>query len=458
MTATLPVRSALACVLSLFTCSLLAAQEGPRLPPSPDVPETETETAVAEAAQLTPPTSVRYAYASDWRQAGPGEGQLGSRLRSHIVRLDADGILTGRLTVIGPAGGRLLPIERVRVRFIRSGEVMATTLPLADGSFSVSGLKPGVYAVVAAGEQGFLACSVNLRPPVEDLAGLPETLRHAVMQQATDSLDIEAAAVPPASFKPLKHLMRTYLPQGDAELYPDGVAIPDGMSQEPPLDAAPATSLKYHQVQLTPDGRLLGRIRRLEPESGRALRIRQLNVYLLKQDRIVAQEPVQPEGLFAFRDVTAGVYSVVAAGRDGFVAFSVEVLGGVQNRDGAVNPGTQTTRFKPMQDASLTIDVALVSPEDLNQQNVGPHTDDFPFDRSAIAQAPVSGGAPGQMATGGGGVGGGGPPIGEILIGAGGVVVGTLIDGDGDRRVSSPASIGSAGSGTAGGGAGQRTP
>ena len=93
MTATLPVRSALACVLSLFTCSLLAAQEGPRLPPSPDVPETETETAVAEAAQLTPPTSVRYAYASDWRQAGPGEGQLGSRLRSHIVRLDADGIL-----------------------------------------------------------------------------------------------------------------------------------------------------------------------------------------------------------------------------------------------------------------------------------------------------------------------------------------------------------------------------
>ena len=393
-------------------------------------------------------------YKSDWRQAGPAG--LGDQLRSHVVRLDKTDALTGKLAVIKGQPGRLSPIQSVKIRFVQNGEVKAETTPGLDGTFRVKNLEEGVYSMIAAGSGGFLAWSVNVQPKNEDIARMPKLMRAKYLaQEVKDSLDVEAAAVPPANFVPLRQLLQQYLPSEDSTLYLDGNDIPEGM-QEDPQDAAQGTQLKHHQVMLTSEGKLLGRIRRLQPNSGRDLKIRQLNVFLLQGDRIVDQEEVSPNGTFAFEDVQAGVFSLVAAGTDGFLAFSIDVVNQEEPAtETASRNGVLPVKFAKAQ-AALQIDVALCSPMDFNQQNLNRLTDNFvPQNNEAIANAgPAPAPAAGMPAAGapaGGGFGGGGSGFGGggaggglggvLLGGAIGAGIGAVInDDDGVRQQASPAS------------------
>lgn len=432
------------CLITLTTLPISAQEIAP--PPAPTVPAMPAT--IQDTAPVAPPTQSlsRDDYKSDWRQAGTGANGLGNQLRSHIVRLDDNNALKGKLSVIG-GSGVLTPIESVKIRFVRKGEVKAQTAPNQDGSFVVRDLDPGVYSMVAAGSGGFIAWSVNVREKKADIA---KRLGHIPVwyQEAKTKLDVQAAAVPPTNFSPLKQLLRQYLPSEDSTLYLEGGDIPDDMLN-PPADAIPGTSVNYHAVDLTPDGRLLGRIRRLQPDSGRDLRIRQLNVFLLKDNAIVAQEEVAPNGTFAFEDVSAGGYSMVAAGRDGFLAFSVYV----RNARAAsgddkklAKSGLLPVRF-PQGQAGLQIDVALCSPQDFNQQNLAQLTDGFTNDDGAPLASinggfPPAGGAPAGMPGGGGGIGGGGGGGGVPSGGLGGVLlggaigagVGTILDDDDDQR------------------------
>lgn len=389
-------------------------------------------------------------YKKDWRQAGNDQDGLGQRLRSHIVRLGEDNTIRGRIAVIESGTGSLASVSKVRIRFVRKGQVKATVTPTADGSFSVSDLKPGVYSMIAAGDEAFLAWSVNVQPKESDLAKMPEPLRVKYLsQEAKSAVDVKAAAVPPANFVPLKTLLNGYLPSASSFLYLDGNDLPEGMNQDPPIDARLGTSLMHHQVRLDRDGKLRGRIRRLQPDSGRDLRIRQLNVFLLKNNQQVAQEEVAPNGTFSFDDLRPGVYSMVAAGRDGFLAFSIDVLNTRQTN--ADENTVQTTSLRTNQATEFAIDVAAVPPEDLNAINVNQMTDNFPANANAapivnagpapaagpnFAPAPVGGtmgpvgGASAAPATGGG--------LGAILTTVGaGIGAATIIDDDDGRRAQS---------------------
>jgi hypothetical protein len=399
-------------------------------------------------------------YKKDWRQAGDGQDGLDNRLRSHVVRIDEDGVVKGRIGTIESATGDLEPVRDIRIRFVRKGEEIAQTAPNPDGSFSVRNLEPGVYSMIAVGEGGFIACSVNIQPKLSDVAKMPMYKQARFLKQEVKRLiDIESAAVSPDNFIPLKSLLRSYLPSEESSLVLDGPEIPGGMLDVSPENARLGTPLRHHQIRLSKDGKLRGRVRRLQPESGRDLKIRDLNVFLLRNNINVAQEEVTPDGTFAFGNVRPGVYSMVAAGKDGFVAFSIDVLKPRATEDAVSNESKLQTTSMRIDDgwqAELAIDVALVSPADLNAANVDQMTDNFLRNDNgapvadAGAAPPAAGGAmPGVSGGGFGPVGGSGgippssPGLGSILTSTAiGVGVSTLADDDDDRQQSSPASPG----------------
>ena len=160
----------------------------------------------------------------------------------------------------------------------------------------------------------------------------------------------------------------------------------------------------------------------------------------------------------SFKDMQPGVYSLVGAGRDGFLAFSVDVLGALQ--DQATVPyesaaarsraaGMTPVAYRPIQDG-LQIDAGLAPPSDFNQQNVNQVTDGFldddgnPVADGTAPDAPPAGGGAGGggggLGGGGGGAGGGGGGLGGLLLGAaaGAGAAAAFDNGDSNNGQSSP--------------------
>ena len=288
-----------------------------------------------DAADATASEPRRETY-EDWREAGPGPYGLGRQLRSQVVLLDENGGLTGRLGLIDPESGSLVSASDVNVIFVHRRRVIATSAPNEAGEFRVEGLSPGVYSVIADGPAGFCCFSVDVRredladeetPSVRKIDKSP--YKFVLFQEATRVLDMETAIVPPRDYRTVVGLMRYWMPRSVSRLpprpRPGGIRFPTG---SPPLidPAVPrGTAINHHAVRLQPDGRLHGRIRHLNSGSGKNLRLREMNVFMIQGDQVVAQEPVAVNGTFAFRELTPGIYSMVAAGRDGFLAFSVDV-------------------------------------------------------------------------------------------------------------------------------------
>ncbi len=467
-------RAALTCGLAMLCSSWAFAQTGvvrsnddappPFAANETDLPPTPVGAEDTAFRQQIDPVRFRYTltredYKNDWRQAGVGEDRLGERLRSHIVRLNGIETVKGSVNTIEGATGELKGVKGGGIRFVRNGQIRKTVMPKPDGSFSVDGLDPGVYSVIAAGPEGFFAWSIDVRGGSYELTKNPSAKRTGFSKPVTRAtVNVQTAAVPKRDFAQVRTLMRNYLPSEESTSYIDGNDVPPDMRNEPPSTAEAATSLKHHEIRLTADGRFLGRVRRLQPDSGRDLRIHQLNVYLIKEDQTVAQQAVAQNGTFAFVGVKPGVYSMVAVGRDGFLALSVDVLK-AKRTDATVLMPTSTNVIPRVQ--GLCFDVALCPPVDCNPVNVQTHTDGFLHEPGLVMDgsvvdgstlldptggfAPIQGGfaGPGAGFTAGG-VGGGvggtsGGGLAGVLLGTG---IGVLLlsdDDDSRRRTSSPA-------------------
>lgn len=365
------------------------------------------------------------------------------QLRSQVVRLDENNELQGKVNVIDTVTGQLSAIQKIRIRFVRRGVVKALVTPGPDGTFTARNLEPGMYSMIAAGDDGFLAWAVNIQPRLKDVAKMPKWKRvRYLMQEASDSLDIDSAAVPPSNFDPLKSLLRTYLPKDDSVLSLDKPG--DGDDVQP--STLPGSQLKHHQIQLTDDGRLLGRIRRLDASGGRSLRIRQLNVFLLRDNQIVSQEPVSPNGTFAFTELAPNVYSLVAAGRDGFVAFSIDVVAPAATQATVTKSGVIPVGFG-LQGGGIEFTIAPAS--DLNQQNVNQFTDNFAGNGEQVANnddpppppllPPGAAAPPTPPGFGGGGGAGAGDLASFLTGGALGAGIYAIADNNRSRRRASPA-------------------
>ncbi len=81
----------------------------------------------------------------------------------HEMSLGPDGTIPGNLRVFDESGA-LVP-ARVKLFFLRDGQVVTQTMPNEQGDFQITNLQPGTYSIVAAGQSGFAAMGVRVLPP-----------------------------------------------------------------------------------------------------------------------------------------------------------------------------------------------------------------------------------------------------------------------------------------------------
>lgn len=259
--------------------------------------------------------------------------QLERQLRSYQVRLAGDGSLNGRINVIDPRTGAMGTAQEMTIALLQDGNVVHEVHPGLEGKFQVSGVQPGVYSVVGSGPDGYVAYAMQVLPAELTVDNrIPNGLEPVAFQEVQDELAIDSVAVPTSDLPTIVTLAETHIPAELLQEEPSGTgfnpaeSIAEQYHAENPLNREDV-ALAGHQVRIQPDGRLTGRVHRLD-QNGEPTRIRRLNVFLVQNNQVVGQAPVDELGTFNFYDVADGVYSFVAAGVEGMAAFTMQAISG----------------------------------------------------------------------------------------------------------------------------------
>ena len=139
--------------------------------------ELDMDSAVAFAGDLATVRELMTPYLSieDKRFAGElaveeqdfsfGAGDSATTIHYRPVRLQKDGSLKGEINILDERNGRHREVLDMTVHFVANGVVAASSKVSHDGSFIATGLTPGVYSVVAVGQDGILVCAVEAVDP-----------------------------------------------------------------------------------------------------------------------------------------------------------------------------------------------------------------------------------------------------------------------------------------------------
>ena len=268
----------------------------------------------------------------DWREATV-DG-LGERLRTHRIRLNANGEFNGQLAMLDSKTAKPVPIHDLEIMLVRKEVVVQRLRPQANGHFKSRGLDPGVYDLIAAGPEGFAAFSFQLLPAIIENM-LPE--ENGPLMQVPNVLAINALVVPSRDAVALREIINIYVPKTKTALNLDeppreqlpapALELENNVDAEEDEDAVTAaTTLRWHRVRLHSKGILVGRVRRLHRGSGRSLEIVNTRVFLLQENRVVSEATATNQGVFQFESVKPGIYSVTAAGSSGFAAIGFEAV------------------------------------------------------------------------------------------------------------------------------------
>lgn len=247
---------------------------------------------------------------------------------AYRVHLSDDKYLAGRLSLFDPATGRLIPGENVVVHFLRHGQIMSETKLGIGGVFQAVGLLPGVYSVIAVGDGGFAAFSVEVLPVVNPDPGAVAGVRDAV------GLQIDAALVPIQVVPLVLNVVQQSVPPFAAQLpaapMPVGPVVPFGRNVVPLVEpvapwavAGPRAPIKTPLIVRSPDGRVTGRALRLHPVSGLPMPVSGAKVALIRNGTVAREATTDAAGLFALQDDGTSPVSVLIASAEGVSVFSV---------------------------------------------------------------------------------------------------------------------------------------
>ncbi|MBL8848169.1 MAG: hypothetical protein JNG89_00710 [Planctomycetaceae bacterium] len=387
---------------------------------------------VKAAVQTSEPQAVQVAQADG--------DSFASRLRSHRIRLSADGFLPGKINLVDNETGAIRVLRDLKVLFIQDGVVKATVTPGEGGVFQAS-IAPGMYSLAAIGPEGYVAYGLEVLPAAAPAPGLPAVpaggdtasnlgiveTQPVFFQEVGSVLEIDSLAIPRRDFDAVVQLARSYIPAEilNAESPGDVAGLAsegESLDEAPPTDDTPAnTVMRHHEVMIGADGTLSGRTRRVHPQTGRPTRLRRLNVFLVQNNEVVSQSPVSENGTFTFSSVAPGTYSFVAAGLEGFTAFSLRAVSGQNVSDNAVDELIIPVAFQG--GAMYLLDGVLVSPENLAAalKELLLVQNKMTAEELANLEGQFNGnlGTPGNgFGGGGGGMGGGGDGLLGALLGA----------------------------------------
>lgn len=379
-------------------------------------------------------------YNESWRQAGPGLDELGETERRHQLLLTAEGSLLGRIMTFAADLESYVPLRAASVHLMREGAVAASTQTDATGHFKAVDLTPGTYSLIAQSEQGVLAYALHVR--------------HAEAGEdvPTTAVQLSSMAAPGWDADAIVSTVERYWamqPKQTREVEPETPVIPEAV-RAVPQTGAEATTLNHHRVHVQPDGRVIGRLRRLHRETGRPIIARAIEVALYRDGELQQMTWTDEVGYFEFGNMQPGVYSLVATGsvsagsldevstefdqglQHGFLTLGIDVV-----------PANESSAIQQIGFAQagefLEIDGALIDPVDLQPflNNVTPDGANSTTMSLANGAGGSAGGGSGGATGGGGGIAGGGSALGTLLgVGAAAGLAVLAGDDDGNRIVS----------------------
>ncbi len=433
--------------------------------PADELDEEEAPQDLSNGMQLPEPVIRGSAALPGTWQAPSNDGTLSDVVRGAWVSLTADGLLQGAIATTTTGQGEMIPAEGLTLHFVSSGRIAGTAVTAADGTFEVPGLAPGVYSMIAIGQPGFIAYSVMVLPHAQAQAmkrGQRGVARQVAFQPAVETqIRIEALAVGP-TFSTLRNLITQFYPEmelsevdeadvvraieselgqgaADEGTPPWYRGLRDLLEEVPP--STPATAVRRHPVQLTEDGRMVGRLIGIQRVTGRPKMVRRANIFIIRDDRVVARSAVNELGIFEIRGLDPGLYSIVAAGPDGFGAMGFELIAAPELQASNDDSDTQFVAAAVLAGETSNLVMPLIdNPQDL-AAGIGAGAGDG---GGAGGQGGGVGGVVGG-GTGGGGGGGGGGGAGGGAFGGGAAIAGLAAaaaaagnDGGGVTIVTSP--------------------
>lgn len=107
-----------------------------------------------EAAEVEPDDSEPHQGQISPGNSDDDSDSEGSYLGHTQIRLQPDGSLSGRASLISRETAELMPVNSLAVSFVQDGQVVAATQVETDGSFTQHNLLPGVYSMIVAGSDG----------------------------------------------------------------------------------------------------------------------------------------------------------------------------------------------------------------------------------------------------------------------------------------------------------------
>lgn len=330
--------------------------------------------------------------------------------RSHDVVLDASGAFSGKLSAI-KSGTESTVASGVTVKVVQEGSEAGRATTDEQGNFQISGLKPGVAALLAYGDDSFLLYGINLVASDE---------KHP----ATNEIDVDSAVVSGPDLGIVKQLISSKLTKADLRF---DQAAGDDDQKFPFGEGDVSTSVVGHRVQLQKDGRLRGVINLLDDRTGRVREVLDLTIYFVQEGKIVGKAEVENNGEFLVAGLVPGAHSVVGVGKDGTFALGIEIIGSEQEVADGRSSHYRTVAVM----ASLEMNVAPANAGNFNSTNSAALTGGSVAPGAVPPGAPP--GAPGAGAGGaaggaggGAGGGGGGGGLGALLGGAIGAGAGYL--------------------------------
>ena len=283
-------------------------------------------------------------------------------LRAHWITPDADGNIDGRISALDTETAEASPIGFLTVTLMEKGREVNKSKTDKDGRFVLEDVDAGIYTLLAFGETGFLAYGVQVLPRLEELdleddvldidEGVDLNVRNSdrtplsVKQRRAwyvshfnlpvdaviaEELQIDAAAVPP-EFSSLEKISRNYVSASSA------FSILADKGDLKGIGKADLTSGGF-QFPLSPAGHFNGRLQPIATEDGRPAKLSDMNLFLIQDDVEILRVAAEENGEFRMEDVEPGVYSLVAAGKDGFAALSLELVAADEEDAKNAQPG-----------------------------------------------------------------------------------------------------------------------
>ena len=214
----------------------------------------------------------------------------------HTVALTENGILTGHIALVDPNAQSAVGLDGLKIFFVQNGKVVKRAKTQPDGSFEIQGLNEGAYSFFAAGNGGFAASGVYV------------TRRN--WGDANNQLE---ATIASPNYSGIRKMLQRYAPD---EVF-------QAVEYSNPIRPSGLPVSSNHQVRLI-NGRLNGQINSL---FGQRQNVNDIQIYLIQNDKPVAQVETDSQGEFSIPDVEPGIYDFVAAGQKAMVVERFEAIG-----------------------------------------------------------------------------------------------------------------------------------